>query len=656
MKKILLLSAFLFIVLNGFAQTIDYSTRQILEREDSRNKLWLPYDYYQNQIDLDGLSGNNYNFWSNALFFDDTLRHTVWVRKHHGDPGNGFMPMTKVVIGPDTTRSYFETKTIEGGTDIPILNRSLAYSDIDGTGDTLVGVQHDPFFNQDTIVYVNRDMGALKKVYFDKTSLGFTRLWNMSPIIEAYGKWWYVGYQPLTVTNYTGYILSSINRGLSWVVEDSILPVVNRFRPEEPCITKAANGDLLVFSRSDIGNFTWISRSVDSGQSWLAPVRAFRGGNHPMVITTNSGVLVVAPSRHIAQNSQAEPLKEMNDTFFYDNLLLQNGYSYYTNVQVSWDNGDTWREYIVDKERAERQWNLPDGASVVELPNGRVRLYWSTGFGGLTANDVADHRYADMEIGSIEGDVRFVGGTSVLDYHVSDPNNGTKVFFEVDSNEFHAKKIGVDKYVLDTTLIIRGKLGIGTGTPVYDFDFISDGSARWDNFQNMRGFFFQNGAGTFIGRIMRNDGIGGMQYTSFEGFGWCVNDPTGTSSTAQMTLNTQGELFLENAPTSTASNDTALYIDANNRIVKRATSVNQLTGSATLDFANTPSQQSSDLTISVTGAAIGDPVTIGYNPTNNDVSFTSFVSSANFVTVRFNNYSGSAVDPSATLFKAIVFK
>jgi len=655
MRKILLIG-FLFTVLNGFSQTIDYSTRQILEREDSKNKLWMQYDYYQNKYDLDSLKGNNYFFWSNVMMIDDTLNHIVWVRKHHGDIGNGFMPQTKVIIGADTTRSYYETKVTEGGVDIPILNRSLAYSDIDGTGDTIIGLQHNPVtYAQDTLLYLNRNMGLLKKVYFDKASLGFTRLWDMSPIISAYGKWWMAAYQPLTATNYTTYILSSPNRGLSWNIVDSVLPVINRFRPEEPSITLAANGDLLVFSRSDIGNYTWVSRSIDSGQSWLPPVKAFRGGNHPMSIATNSGVLVVAPSRHIAQNSQGEPLKEMNDTFFYDNLILQNGFTYYTNVQVSWDNGYTWHEYIVDKERAERQWNLPDGASVVELPNGRVRIYWSTGVGGFTGNDVADHRYADMEIGTLEGDVRFVGGTSVLDYHVSDPNNGTKVFFEVDSNEFHTKKIGVDKYMLDTTLIIKGKLGIGTDTPIYDFDFSSDGSARWNNFQNMRGFFFQNGAGTFIGRIMRND-LFGMQYTSFDGFGWSVNDPTGTSNTAQMTLNSQGELSIENVPTSTSSNDTALYIDSNNRVVKRAIPPSQLTGSATLDFATTPAQQSADLTISVVGAAIGDPVTIGYNPTNNDVTFTAFVSPANFVTIRFNNYSTSAVNPSPMLFKAIVFK
>lgn len=87
--------------------------------------------------------------------------------------------------------------------------------------------------------------------------------------------------------------------------------------------------------------------------------------------------------------------------------------------------------------------------------------------------------------------------------------------------------------------------------------------------------------------------------------------------------------------------------------------INQgLTGSATLDFGNTNAGESADLTITVTGAADGDVVAIGVpnGSVNANTCYTAWVSAANTVTVRFNNYSGSAVDPASGTFKAFVTK
>jgi hypothetical protein len=87
--------------------------------------------------------------------------------------------------------------------------------------------------------------------------------------------------------------------------------------------------------------------------------------------------------------------------------------------------------------------------------------------------------------------------------------------------------------------------------------------------------------------------------------------------------------------------------------------INQgLTGSATLDFGNTNAGESADLTITVTGAADGDVVAIGVpnGSVNANTCYTAWVSAANTVTVRFNNYSGSAVNPASGTFKAFVTK
>jgi len=82
-----------------------------------------------------------------------------------------------------------------------------------------------------------------------------------------------------------------------------------------------------------------------------------------------------------------------------------------------------------------------------------------------------------------------------------------------------------------------------------------------------------------------------------------------------------------------------------------------LKGSATLDFSSTLAAASGDLTITVTGAAVGDAVTIGL-PASPDANscFTAWVSATNTVTVRFNNYSASPIDPASATYNVIVTK
>lgn len=81
-----------------------------------------------------------------------------------------------------------------------------------------------------------------------------------------------------------------------------------------------------------------------------------------------------------------------------------------------------------------------------------------------------------------------------------------------------------------------------------------------------------------------------------------------------------------------------------------------LSASATLDFASTSAQSSSDLTITVTGAALSDVVSLGVpnGSVNANSSFSAWVSAADTVTVRFNNYSAGAIDPASGTFRVSV--
>jgi hypothetical protein len=83
-----------------------------------------------------------------------------------------------------------------------------------------------------------------------------------------------------------------------------------------------------------------------------------------------------------------------------------------------------------------------------------------------------------------------------------------------------------------------------------------------------------------------------------------------------------------------------------------------LRGSAALDFPNTTAGTSSDLTITVTGAALGDVASLGASnaAVSANTSYSAWVSAADTVTVRFNNYSSGAVNPAGGTFRVMVFK
>ncbi len=75
-----------------------------------------------------------------------------------------------------------------------------------------------------------------------------------------------------------------------------------------------------------------------------------------------------------------------------------------------------------------------------------------------------------------------------------------------------------------------------------------------------------------------------------------------------------------------------------------------LSATGSLSFAATAAQSSRDLTITLTGANVGDVVILGTPngavKTNSD--YTAWVSSANTVSVRFNNYSSASQTPTAS--------
>jgi hypothetical protein len=131
---------------------------------------------------------------------------------------------------------------------------------------------------------------------------------------------------------------------------------------------------------------------------------------------------------------------------------------------------------------------------------------------------------------------------------------------------------------------------------------------------------------------------------------------TATASTAPLKFTSGTNLTTAEAG-AMEWNGTNLFLTTSGSV--RQTINQGLTATATLDFLSTNSSAYTDLTVTVTGAALNDVVALGIPngsvPAANS-NFTAWVSAANTVTVRFNNNSGVAQDPASGSFKVFVTK
>ena len=82
-----------------------------------------------------------------------------------------------------------------------------------------------------------------------------------------------------------------------------------------------------------------------------------------------------------------------------------------------------------------------------------------------------------------------------------------------------------------------------------------------------------------------------------------------------------------------------------------------LSATATLDFPSVAAAGQQELTITVTGAAVGDSVHLG-TPAAFEAGLiaTGRVSATNTVTIRVSNITAAAIDPASASWKAVVRK
>lgn len=126
--------------------------------------------------------------------------------------------------------------------------------------------------------------------------------------------------------------------------------------------------------------------------------------------------------------------------------------------------------------------------------------------------------------------------------------------------------------------------------------------------------------------------------------------------------------FEENvAPATPASGTVALYAKADGHFYSKDDAGVEtelapiLKGSTTFDFASIASNTSATTTITVTGAAVGDPVALGRpTPTGTgavtELTFEAFVSATDTVTLNVVNATTGAADLASATYNVVVFK
>lgn len=97
-------------------------------------------------------------------------------------------------------------------------------------------------------------------------------------------------------------------------------------------------------------------------------------------------------------------------------------------------------------------------------------------------------------------------------------------------------------------------------------------------------------------------------------------------------------------------------VSQNGFIVGTGSTINKvLTASASLNFPSINAASQADLTITVTGAAVGDEVIMALPAAPAaGIIFNAFVSAANTVTIRATNITAAPVDPAAATYGVVV--
>ncbi len=175
---------------------------------------------------------------------------------------------------------------------------------------------------------------------------------------------------------------------------------------------------------------------------------------------------------------------------------------------------------------------------------------------------------------------------------------------------------------------------------------IYSGTTPWD-------FIYQGNLNS--GRLNLNRGTAQFQFNSNGTFSGWLLPRSGTTGAGTAPLK-----FTSSSLMSTPENGAIEFLDSTYYATKNTTRYKipvTIQGPLVLDFGSTAAGASTDITITVTGAFVGDIITLGLPSSwTSGVVYQAFIPASNQVTVRMTNVTGSPIDPESATFKFIIFK
>lgn len=131
-----------------------------------------------------------------------------------------------------------------------------------------------------------------------------------------------------------------------------------------------------------------------------------------------------------------------------------------------------------------------------------------------------------------------------------------------------------------------------------------------------------------------------------------------TGNVGVSTKNPTAKLHVDSTFRYTNAGEAAGYVLTSDANGNASWQVLALTDTATLDFGTIAPNGHETLTITITGAALGDVVSLGISNSsvNDHGAYMAWVSATNTVSIKCYNFDGSGFDPAAGVFKVKVFK
>jgi len=318
------------------------------------------------------------------------------------------------------------------------------------------------------------------------------------------------------------------------------------------------------------------------------------------------------------------------------------GFHFWDNTASSWvAYNDEWKDGTATQSRGDysddiiyAQQSTDGGVDVVILDSGQL---------GIGTNDLEE---------SIE--VKLPGDNDIQITSASPPDAPQLVFYTTEGS-FAAPDFLFDN---DDIGYVTGKVWTGSGksADVANIQMEADGNHSAGNLPTKIEFAVTEPNDTGL-----DSGNPEMVINSKGNVGIGLNDPsayleikagTATAETAPIKL-TDGTLLSTPEAGAVEFDNNVLYFTPT---TVRKVLLNGLTANPSLNFPNIASRTTSEISVTVTGAQVGDSCNCA--PRSNiemDLQWSCYVSAANTVTVRVSNISLASINPIGKVWKIVVF-